>query len=230
MCEDDKHGFVSKVRDFVENKTVSIPWSCSMASPAVRFQRVHTTIYENAGVKEDAETEEAVALMMFENGETILDVKAKYEPVVVALHEAVAELNPVEAGSGIGGAIFFLAIILALVLFFIRRRRKNRKTVAGPKVERVEIKVKSFKQLQFEAMLEEGLQNFVNSNKSFQSRQVEQVLPAITDDQSFQSTFPADSQQAVSGAEQEATEAMAELEVPSAPIDDIWVNMGSDQD
>jgi hypothetical protein len=32
VCEDDVNGYIEKVRDFAENETIEIPWSCSIAS------------------------------------------------------------------------------------------------------------------------------------------------------------------------------------------------------
>jgi hypothetical protein len=56
VCEDEVNRYISRVRDFRENETISILWSCSMASTLVHFFRVTISINLDMGVKEAAET------------------------------------------------------------------------------------------------------------------------------------------------------------------------------
>jgi hypothetical protein len=74
VCEDSEKGYTTKPRDFAENETVAIPWSCSVASTPVHIFRIKITVNKDVGVKEDIENEEEIAVMAFENGESILEL------------------------------------------------------------------------------------------------------------------------------------------------------------
>jgi hypothetical protein len=118
VCEDAKHGLVTKQRDFSEGEIVTIPWSCGLVSTTVSISRIDTTIMDNGDIKEDAELDDVVAIMTFEDGKSILDVPKIYKAVKDSLEVAVMEL-PAKYGWGIGGGLLALLIAIGALILCI---------------------------------------------------------------------------------------------------------------
>jgi hypothetical protein len=102
-----------------------------MASTPVHFFRVTMTVNLDVGVKEAIENEAKVAVMEFENGETILDLKPFYEPPREDIEEAVMAYNTHIVSGGTGGGVGFLLLLVVTVFCCYHWRRCVQQQVAA---------------------------------------------------------------------------------------------------
>jgi hypothetical protein len=134
VCEDKVNGYVEKVRNFSENETIEIPWSCSIASTPVKFHRLKVSINSDVDIRESIENEAEAALIKFENGETIIHLPAIYAPAIEDFKQAWTSVNYATAGSAAGGSSLFLIAFTASVYCCYKCNRRN-KTPSAPRMK-----------------------------------------------------------------------------------------------
>jgi hypothetical protein len=154
VCEDDEHGLVTKQRDFKEGEIITIPWSCGLESTTVSISRIETTVMDNGNIKEDAELNDMVAIMTFEDGNSILDIPKIYEAANKSLEVAVMELLA-KYGWSIGGGILALLIAIGAIILCVCFYKLEKKCCLPVLQPFTEVRHKSREQMMRDQMKQE---------------------------------------------------------------------------
>jgi hypothetical protein len=161
VCEDDKNGLVSKLRDFKEDEVVEIPWSCSFQTLTVRISSVRMMVLEMTNIREAAENHQSIATMKFENGKTIMNVTDNYLGSTQAINDAFEEnLTNAETGWIIGGAILGALLLTGVSVFSCYKYWSSRRTLtAGP----LRMEMDTLEKLEFNRTMDANLKQWIES-------------------------------------------------------------------